>query len=264
MTATALVDIHSHVLPGLDDGARDLEEALAMLRVAAADGIEIIAATPHAADVNVEQVRAGVASLNRQAAEAGLEITVVTGSEVRLSADLADRYREGEIVPLNGTGYVLVELPSRRQWPQLLETTVYTMQMAGITPILAHAERYLAVQQDPAVLLPLVNMGVFVQVNAAALSDSGENDEQQAAVSLLTCRMVHVIASDAHNVQNSPPRLSDAFSRAATLVEDEYLTWIRDAASQIVQGGVPPLPEPDTAGLGRRRWLRKARRLIQR
>src|SRR5438477_13136957 len=105
-----LVDLHAHILPGVDDGARDEAQALAMLRAAAEDGTAIIAATPHAHHVDPNRIAPGVARLNALAAEAALPIKVVTGAEYRIVPELGSLYQQGRLVTLNGTDWALVEL----------------------------------------------------------------------------------------------------------------------------------------------------------
>ncbi len=239
------VDLHSHVLPGVDDGARDLDEALAMLGIAAADGTRVIVATPHDAQCSREQVVAGVAQLNTSVVDAGLAITVVAGSEVFLAADLAERYRDGQVVTLNETSSLLLELPLLADWPPFLHQAIFDLQMAGAMPILAHAERYRAVQRQPHILAECIAMGIPIQVNAGSLCGHLGRAAQRTAEELVRCRLAHVIASDAHDVRTRPPQLGAALARVSAVGDADYAAWMVTVAAMLLQGQPVSLPEPE-------------------
>lgn len=230
-----LTDLHAHILPGLDDGAKDEAEALAMLRAAAADGIGTLVATPHAHHVMPDWVSAGVARLNALAGEAGLDIAVLPGSEVRIVPELVERLREGVLLPLNGTRWLLLELYLNDEWPlRLVEQAVERYLAAGLRLVLAHPERYPFAQRDPAALLPLAERGVALQLNAGSLFGKNGAGAQRAAETLLRRRMAHVIASDAHNPRWRPPVIRPALARAAALTDAPYAVWLAGNAEAIV------------------------------
>ncbi len=238
-----LVDLHSHVLPYVDDGARDHDEAVEMLRIAAQDGTQIIAATPHAADCQPQQIVEGVRQLNGLAAAEGLAITVVTGSEVQLAADLIDRYHNKQLVTLNGTSYLLLELPLQGEWSRFLRGVIYDLQVADALPILAHAERYPVIQAHPRLLSDLVTTGVLIQVNADSLLGRQGKSARKSAELLIRSHLAHIIASDAHDVTNRPPRLRAAMERAAVIAGHDYADWLRETSLAVVQGTPVILPE---------------------
>jgi protein-tyrosine phosphatase len=240
----ARVDIHSHVLPGIDDGARDLETALALLAAAAADGTRTIVATPHSAACDGLNLPERVDALRAAAGAAGLDITVLAGSEVRFSSDLAERFAAGRLVTLNGTAYVLLELPLQGELSPYLQRAFFDLQVAGALPILAHVERYPAVQRDPAVLLDLARQGVLLQVNADSLTGGAGRRAREAAEHLARLRLVHVVASDAHDLRGRPPVLRPAYERLARVTSPEYAAWVEQTPLQIVRGEVVTAPEP--------------------
>ncbi|HUY99280.1 MAG TPA: CpsB/CapC family capsule biosynthesis tyrosine phosphatase [Thermomicrobiaceae bacterium] len=239
-----LVDLHSHVLPSVDDGAHDDATALQMLRVAQDDGVVAIAATPHSHRIAPERVDVGVERLNRLAAEAGLTIRVVPGTEVRLAADLVARHRSGNLITLNRTRYLLLEVPLSGPWPRYLPQVVDELHAEGILPILAHAERYDDVQRHPEILLDLIAAGVPIQVNADSLSQRAERGARPAAETLLRHHLVHVIASDAHHPQWRPPRLRAALEVAAEVAGRDYADWIAGNSGAVIRGELLMLPEP--------------------
>jgi protein-tyrosine phosphatase len=248
----------------VDDGARDLEEALEMLRIAAADGTRTIAATPHAARCELAQIIAGVNLLNEVAADEGIDITIVTGSEVRLNVDEVDRFRNRELATLNGTPYLLVELPLRGEWLPYVDRAIYDLQVAGAWPILAHAERYPDVQQDPLILTDLIAKGVLIQINANSLLGDLGDTVRDTAEALLRGRLAHLIASDSHRPHRRPPLLRGAIERAAAVTSADYAVWMVEASVAVVNGDQITLPEPDLnlprrSGWLKRRWRRLSR-----
>jgi protein-tyrosine phosphatase len=238
-----LIDLHTHILPGVDDGARDEAESLAMLAAAADDGITTVLATPHAHHVDAERVLAGVERLNAAAREAGIGVEILPGHEARISVELVDRYRDGRLLTLNGTRWLLLECFLRDDWPlYLIERSVDRLLDAGLQPILAHAERYPFVQRDPASLRSLIDRGIPIQINGGALSYREADVERITAEHLLRHRLAHIIASDAHNGRYRPPALRIAYAKAAVIAGPEYACWMREQPPQIIAGEDIELP----------------------
>jgi protein-tyrosine phosphatase len=254
------VDLHAHVLPGVDDGAADESQALSMLERAAADGTRIIAATPHAGRCRPEAIIEGVGQLNALAEHAGLAIEVVPGCEYRLDAELVARYRAGQLVTLNSTQYLLVELVSWVEWPPYFAQAVYELQLAGLTPVLAHPERYPPVQRRPELVAEAARAGVVIQVNAGSLLGQHGKAARRAAETLVRARLAHLIASDAHDPRDRPPAVASALRRVGELAGEDYAAWVRQAAAEVVRGEAVRLPEPELPGPGpRRSWLAHVR-----
>ena len=239
----ALIDLHTHILPGVDDGARDEAETLAMLAAAASDGIATIVATPHSHHVDAARVLAGVERLNSAVHDAGIDITILAGHEARISAELANRYRDGSLLTLNGTRWLLLECYLFDDWPlHLVERSVDRLLAAGLRPLLAHAERYPFVQRHPDSLASLIGRGIPVQINAGSLFLRQVDVERKTAETLLRTRTAHVIASDAHNARYRPPALRAAYQRAAEIASDEYASWMRSVAQHVIDGDEVVLP----------------------
>jgi protein-tyrosine phosphatase len=266
MTAAAprRIDIHSHVLPGIDDGARDMDEALDMLRMARSDGTITIVATPHSARTDPQSIQLATAGLQRAASGAGIDITILSAAEVRFSADMAQDFRRGTVPSIDDQGYVLVEFPFSRTWTSLVNTTLYALQMAGALPLIAHAERYPAVQEDPSILLDLVATGIPVQVNAGALLGTEGEQEQRTAELLLRAGIVHILASDGHRRDRRKPLLNDGFLRIAELAGPETARRIEQNATRILTGRTLNLPEPDRSLLKPPSRLHKVLARLQR
>ena len=167
-----LTDLHTHILPGLDDGAADLAEAIAMAQAAAADGIVRLAATPHnlrlPSDAGRAELEAQAARLQEHLAARGIPLQVVAGAETALIPALPQQIDAGQVITLNRSRYLLVELPYMGL-PARLEEIIFQVQARGLVPILAHPERNADLLRRPERLRALVERGMLVQVTAASL-----------------------------------------------------------------------------------------------
>jgi protein-tyrosine phosphatase len=236
-----LIDLHSHVLPGLDDGAVDVDEALAICRAAVADGITVLAGTPHVRhdhSTTVEKMEAALATLR---AAAGDLIRLVPGGEL----DLGELGRPDDELRRFGLGgspaHLLVETPYVG-WPLDVEEKLADLRRRGFTAVLAHPERNHEVQSRPELLEPLVAQGVLVQLTAASVEGRIGDRSRAAAQTLLERELAHLIASDAH----APSVRAIGMSGAARAVGDAGLArWLTvDAPGSIVDGTpLPPRPE---------------------
>jgi protein-tyrosine phosphatase len=192
-----LIDLHSHVLPGLDDGAADLDEALAICQAAAAAGIEVLAATPHVRDdypTTAEQMEEALAALREAAGDI---VRLVPGGELDL-AEL-DRPREelARFALAGNRAYLLVETPYVG-WPLDLADKLFRLRSAGITPVLAHPERNREVQERPELLESIVAGGTLVQLTAGSVDGRLGRGARAGAAALLDRGLAHLLASDAH------------------------------------------------------------------
>ncbi len=209
-----MIDLHSHILPGVDDGAPDLDVALDMLTVAVEDGITAIAATPHFIPGSFAppgpQVLEGVAALREAAKKRGLVIEIHPGHEVRAAAGLVDRIRTGEVLALDRRGrYLLLEMPGS-QVPEWMDQLVFELEVAGITAVIAHPERNTGIIRNPMRLHALIERGCRTQVTAGSLLGHFGKHAAETSRLLLACDMVHVVASDAHDARFRTPSLTAA------------------------------------------------------
>lgn len=208
-----------------------------MLRAAEADGIEIIAATPHAHHVNAARILEGVERLKALAAGAGLTIEIVPGHEARLAPDLVERYGRQDLIPINHTSYQLVELHLFEEWPQdLVERSIGRIQAAGLTPLLAHPERYPVIQRDPEWVERLIERGILMQINSHSLTGYHGAQAHETAELLIQRRIAHVIASDSHSSGRRNPAIRAALERAAEIAGTDYAGMLLANAASIVRG----------------------------
>ncbi len=220
-----MIDIHSHILYGVDDGAQSLGDAMEMARVAAADGVHTIVATPHgvewSTDCSWPETVARVTALQGELNKLGVNVKLAPGLEVYLAPKLSTQLEDGSAFPLNGSRYILVEMPMN-QFPIYAEQAIFELQLRGLIPILAHPERNSGIQKDPQLLQTLVERGVLGQVTAASLCGSFGARTKEPARVLLQRNLVHVIASDAHSPSgHRAPILSAGVAEAASLVGEE-------------------------------------------
>jgi len=247
-----VLDLHSHLLPGLDDGAASLADSLEMARAAVEAGIAVVAATPHVrADYPTEPraMEEALAAVRTAVAEAGIPLEVLPGGELAL--DRLELLEPGELARfgLGGNPHcLLLEFPYTG-WPLGLGEQVFRLRTAGIRPVLAHPERNPEVQARPERLGSLIESGALVQVTAASLDGRLGRASRQAGLALLGLGFVHLLASDAHAPEVREIGMAAA---AATVGSDELARWltVELPAALVAAGPLPPRP----AASRRRSW----------
>ena len=244
-----MIDLHTHVLPGVDDGARTLGEARAIALDLASQGVTVMAATPHVRDdypTTPDEMEQAVAEVRADFEAHRVPVEVVHGAEVDLGLLWAIPQEELPRLTIAQTGrYLLLEFPYRG-WPFALDSAVKQLVGLGVTPLLAHPERNPEVQDRPDRVRGIVDSGALVQVTAASIEGSRDRAAQAAAFRLLDLGLVHVLASDSHG-----PHISrEGMAGAAALLDDpelaRYLTL--EAPGAIVAG--EPVPARPQVGLG--------------
>ncbi|MBD3180646.1 hypothetical protein GF312_00035 [Candidatus Poribacteria bacterium] len=197
-----MVDIHSHVLPGVDDGAKSMEESIEMLRKAASDGIDIMVATPHMLPgvyktESIKRIKL-TEKLQALALENHIEIQVKPGVEYYFSPEIIENIENLKEFTINNNGkYLLIELPMQ-DIPPHVEDVFLKIKSAGITPILAHPERNIGICRKPNALYDLVTKGLVTQLNAGSLMGYFGRQSKKTARTLLKHNMIHLVASDMH------------------------------------------------------------------
>ena len=196
-----MIDLHSHILPGVDDGVKTLAESIELARAAVADGVSAIAATPHVRDdypTSADTMERGVAGLRDSFAAGGIELRVLRGGELAL--DRLDRYDVEELrrFGLGGNeSYLLVETPYHA-WPLDLGDRVFRLAVMDVTAVIGHPERNAAVQEDPGLLEAAVRAGALVQLTAASVDGRLGRRAARTCEALLERGLAHLVASDAH------------------------------------------------------------------
>lgn len=195
------IDIHSHILPGVDDGAKSIGESIAMLKQAQKEGIGAIILTPHQKPerkcVSVNGILTRMEQLRKEMKRLNIEIDLYPGSELLYNHGLRERLANGSVSALAGSHYVLVEFLPDENW-QYIRNGLYDLTCAGYRPIIAHAERCMALASDGEKIRELIDMGCYVQVNAGSITGSAGFGMKRAARRLLKEELVHFVATDAH------------------------------------------------------------------
>lgn len=225
-----MIDIHCHVLPHLDDGAADWDAALAMARMAQADGVRQIVATPHwtGAPGETESTLAQADELRRRLQAEGLRLKIHVGNEVVLVPNLVEALKEQRALTLAGSSYVLLET-AQLDRGAYIHNALFQLQSHGYRIILAHPERVRGWHTDLEDLVQLIERGCYLQVNAASVLGEFGRPVQKAAERLLRRGWVSILASDGHSPEGRPPVLRRAFLRCAELVGEEAATELVEA-----------------------------------
>lgn len=244
-----MLDIHNHILPGVDDGAATLDVSIAMLDAALALGIRTIVATPHLteplSDDYATTIQAAFERVEPQARARG--IALERGFEIRLSPDLPRRLRAGEPITLAGSRAVLVDLPFVDDWPLYVDETLFAVQSSGFQPILAHPERYPRIQRSPELAREIAARGVSLQVNIASLTGIFGRRAKRAAEVLLRSGIVHLVATDAHSAGHRMAATPDGLTRLRELVGEGSMRALTiEHPASLLNGD--PLPAPVVAG----------------
>lgn len=247
---TPFVDIHCHLLPEIDDGAADWAESLAMARMAAADGIATVIATPHQlgnhADNHSPLVRQKCSQLQDLLDRQRVAIRVLPGADVRIEPGLIGKIRAGEVLTLaDRRRHVLLELPHELYLP--LEGLLEELDSAGVSGILSHPERNLGILQRPGIASSLVEAGCLMQVTAGSLVGAFGARIQRFSEELIKQGLVHFIATDAHGSKSRRPLVRRSFDRVAELAGDH-------AALELCSENPARVAAGECVPAGRRRW----------
>jgi protein-tyrosine phosphatase len=243
-----MIDIHSHIMPDIDDGARSMEEAVQMAEIAAADGIEQIVSTPHmfnglSHNPEPSEIFERVAMLQKAI---GDRLIVLPGNEVHISHEIAEQAKSNRVTRINNRNYMLVEFPQLTV-PIGADELFYKLQLQSISPILVHPERNAQIQSRPEIVAGFVERGVLIQVTAMSVTGEFGGIAKSTAATLLRHRCVHFLATDAHRPGRRPPILSKGRDAAARLVGEEAARWlVYDNPLAVVNGDLvhaePPIP----------------------
>jgi protein-tyrosine phosphatase len=255
-----LVDIHAHVLPGIDDGPSDLSESLRMAEAAAAAGIEVLAATPHLRadfpDVHIDELAERCRAVQDAIAAAGIPVELACGTEAALiwAVEAGDQDLRLATYRQQGSD-LLIETPSG---PVLgLDHLLYEIRSHGIRVTLAHPERSTQLQQDLEPIRRLVHQGILLQVNAGSLLANRRSGVRQLAERLCREGLAHALASDGHRGTSWRPvtKLADGVAALAELVGPERARWMASDAPRAIVNGTELPAAPPVESVRRRRWF---------
>lgn len=244
-----MIDLHSHILPGIDDGATDVRVAVEMARAWVADGVSILAATPHILPSLYHntgpQIRDAVAQMQAVLDAEGVPLRLVTGADNHIVPDFVAGLKSGHLLTIADTRYVLVE-PPHHVAPQRMDEFFFSIQAAGYVPILTHPERLSWLPQHYTTVKKMIHNGVWMQITSGSLTGAFGRTPLYWATRMLDEGGVHILATDAHDVAKRPPRLSEGFYAAAKRVgEAEAANLVLNRPRGILENAHPSaMPVP--------------------
>ena len=225
-----MLDFHSHILPGLDDGAPDMKTAIEMARIAVADGITLMAATPHFIEGSMENHRdlilEKVSEFQQVLDEERIPLKVVPGCEVFISPDTPARMEKKELMTVNNKGkHLLVEFPIQCI-PSYTEQVLFDLKVMGVTPVIAHPERNIELANKPELVLNLVSRGCLMQINGGSITGLYGKKVQKTARLLTINDLIHLIGSDGHTSNLRTTRIRKALETMDRLKDGQKNTVI--------------------------------------
>jgi protein-tyrosine phosphatase len=234
-----MIDLHCHILPGVDDGARDLLESIEMAKKAVEQGIHTIVATPHHLNNRYENPKLTiidrVRELNKVLLEEKIDLNVLPGQETRIYGEMVEDYEIGEIMPIDNTQYVLVEFSSGHV-PRYTEQLFYDLQTKGLIPVIVHPERNQEIIERPDILYKLVEKGALTQVTAGSICGDFGKKIKSFSLQLIDANLTHFIASDAHNTSNRPFKMREAFDMVQAKYGTDMVYLFKENAELVIEG----------------------------
>ena len=238
-----MIDLHCHMLPGIDDGAPDLATALEMARVAVADGITMVACTPHIHpgryENTAESIAAACKDFREELAQAGVDLEITYGADTQIVPELLEDLQSGRIPTLHGSRYFLFE-PSHHIYQEGMLALLAQVLGAGYVPIITHPERLNYIERHYEQFLQAVEMGAWLQLTAGSVSGRFGERIQNVAHRFLRDGVTHLLATDAHNLKNRAPLLGEGRDAAAKLVgEEEAQRLVSARPAAVIANAVP-------------------------
>lgn len=220
-----IIDIHSHILPGVDDGSDSYETSMRMLRCAVDDGISAVILTPHNKPdhrhLQYSGIESGAARLREGMAKEAIHIELYIGSELYYRSGILDEMQGSELVTMADSRYVLVEFNPLAEC-DYIRNGIYSLLTGGYCPILAHVERYQNVCAAKYGIEDLIEMGCYIQVNAGSIMGRSGSKTRRFVKKILKQRQVHFVATDAHDLGQRPPRLSECAEYVGKKYGEDY------------------------------------------
>lgn len=235
-----MIDIHSHILPAVDDGSSSIKSTLEMLKNAVKQGTKEIIATPHYcrgyAEVEYEKIMELSQSVNKLANDEGIDIKVYHGQEIFYSSNIIDDYNNKTIGTLADSKYILFELPLQGRFEREILDNIYELQVMGLKPILAHPERYKFLKEKPYLINEFIEEDILFQVNAGSLEGAFGKEAKKTAEIFLKNGIYNFIGSDAHNNTSRKTGVKEG-ARLAASKNKIYDNLFEKSAKKLIQNG---------------------------
>lgn len=231
-----MIDIHSHILPGIDDGAKSSSETLDLLKKAEKEGISTIIATPHhnpEFKPSIETITNLVKKANTIAQNNKLNINVLIGQEIRLYADVVSDLENKKLLTLNQSKYILLEFPSNHV-PAYAQEICYQLQLSEYQPIIVHPERNSDIINNPNILYELVQHGALAQITAGSIVGKFGSKIKKTSFKLLDHDLIHFIASDAHHLKSRDFHMKAATKKLSKTYGYEYTQYLINNSKKLI------------------------------
>ena len=223
------VDIHCHILPGVDDGSQTPEETKAMLQKAWDEGIQIMVATPHyhkqRGKNDIELIKKQLLLTRKLAKEVHPKMQICLGMEIYYGEDVPELLKEGRVVSIRKSRYILVEFSPGDEFQYILNA-VRKLQMSGHTVIIAHIERYNCLRKDISNVEYLREMGAYLQVNTGSITGSYGSSVKKFLREVLKAHLVQLVGTDAHGSERRTPKMQEAYKEVVKRCGEEYADQI--------------------------------------
>ncbi|WP_285765482.1 CpsB/CapC family capsule biosynthesis tyrosine phosphatase [Peribacillus sp. SI8-4] len=243
-----MIDIHCHILPGVDDGSTEVDASISMAKKAVESGITHVYATPHHLNekyVNVKRdIIARVVKLSESFQQADIPLTIHLGQEVRIHRDLLTSLEKEEILTLDDKGrHMLLELPSGRV-PTYTQDMIYELLLQGITPIIVHPERNKELLENPKRLFELVQEGALTQITSGSMIGNFGKRIQSFSKKIIDHNLAHFLATDAHNIGSRGFTLHEAYDTITKMYGIERTFYFKENAELLMKGQSPAIEKP--------------------
>ncbi|MEW5595569.1 CpsB/CapC family capsule biosynthesis tyrosine phosphatase [Peribacillus frigoritolerans] len=243
-----MIDIHCHIIPGVDDGSEDMKESLNMARKAVEAGITHLFATPHHLNEKYVNVKNDIIDravrLNESLKQNNIPLTIHLGQEVRIHRNIFTSLDKAEILTLDDNGkYLLLELPSGRV-PTYTQEVIYELLLKGITPIIVHPERNKELIENQKLLFELVQEGALTQLTSGSIIGLFGKNIKSFSKKIIEHNLAHFIATDAHNVNSRGFTLQEAYETVTKTYGIERAFYFKENAEQLIKGQSPSIVKP--------------------
>ncbi|CEG33853.1 tyrosine-protein phosphatase [Peribacillus simplex] len=244
-----MIDIHSHILPGVDDGSVDMKESLNMAKKAVEAGITHLFATPHHLNEKYVNVKSDIIDragrLNESLQQENIPLTIHLGQEVRIHRDIFISLEKEEILTLDDNGrYLLLELPSGSV-PTYTHEVIYELLLKGITPIIVHPERNKELIENHKLLFELVQEGALTQLTSGSIIGQFGKNVKSFSKKIIEHNLAHFIATDAHNIGTRGFTLQEAYETITKTYGIQRTFYFKENAEQLIKGQSPSVEKPE-------------------
>ena len=232
-----MIDVHSHILPNIDDGSRSIEETFNLIKEAKEAGFEGIVCTSHYMEnyyeTNRPEREVWINAIHENLENKNIDMNLYLGNEIYMSDNIIELLEDGKATTMNDTSYVLFELPMNAE-PMNLYDMVYEMQQYKIVPILAHPERYSFVQTDPELIYDLIDKGVLMQANYGSIIGQYGKKAQMRVQKFLENNMIHMLGTDVHRQNTIYPKIPEIILELKSLIGEEKVKELTTINPELV------------------------------